>query len=104
MMTVLRLYPMPVTITEKEGTYEFSYVSVKGMENKIILGEYADRGIPVSADQPVNVRYTQKDGLSEQEYELIVNENGAEILYSFEHGAFYGTQTLCQLISMKKRG
>ncbi len=99
---MLKLYPMPVNIAEKEGTYEFNYVAVKGIENEIILGEYKDRGIVLSEDKVANVIYTKKDGLSEQEYELIINENGAEILYSYENGAFYGTQTLCQLINMEK--
>ncbi len=99
---MLRLYPMPVNITEKEGTYEFNYVAIKGIENEIILGEYKDREIVLSEDKTPNVIYTKKDGLSEQEYELIINENGSEILYSYENGAFYGTQTLCQLINMKK--
>ncbi len=99
---MLKLYPMPVNITEKEGKYEFSYVSVKGIENEIILGEYADRGIVLSNDKISNVKYVKTYNLEEEEYELTINENGAEICYSYENGAFYATQTLCQLINMEK--
>ncbi len=98
---MLKLYPMPVEITQKGGTYEFNYVSVKGIENEIILGEYKDREIILDNTKTPNVIYVKKEGLSEEEYELIISENGAEICYSFENGAFYGTQTLCQLINMK---
>ncbi len=96
---MIRLYPMPISINENDGTYKFTYVNVKGIENEIIIREYADRGITLSDGDP-NVIYTKKDGLNEQGYELVIDENGAEIFYSHENGAFYATQTLCQLINM----
>ena len=99
---MLELYPMPVSITEKEGTYKFSYVSVKGIDNEIILSEYNDREIILDNTKIPNVTYVKKGGLAEEEYELTINENGAQIFYSYENGAFYGTQTLCQIIYMEK--
>ncbi len=99
---MIKLYPMPVNITEKEGTYEFLYVSVKGIENKTILDVYSGMGIILSECKASNVIYTKTYNFSEEEYEIIINENGAEIVYTCESGAFYGTQTLCQLINMKK--
>lgn len=99
---MLKLYPMPLEIIEKEGKYEFLYSNVNGIENEIILNTYKEMGISLSADKEANITYTKKGNLDFEEYELIINENGAEIFYTFENGAFYGTQTLCQLINMKK--
>lgn len=97
---MLKLYPMPTDFTEFDGEYSFDYVSVSGIENETVLGEYSDRGIVLSDNIP-NVVYTKKEGIDEQGYKLNINENGVELFYSCEQGAFYGTQTLCQLINMK---
>ncbi len=98
---MLKLYPMPVEIKEKEGKYEFLYVSASGIENEVILNTYKEMGITLENEKTPNVKYKKAYSLSEEEYEIIINENGAEIIYTCESGAFYGTQTLCQLINMK---
>ena len=59
---MIKLYPMPISIKENDGTYRFSYVNIKGIENEIIIREYADRGITLSDGEP-NVIYTKKSDL-----------------------------------------
>ena len=98
---MLKLYPMPIKIEEREGTYNFEYVSVCGMENEVILNEFSEKEIKLSAIHTPNVKYVKEEGLAEEEYKLAIDQNGAEIRYFYDSGAYYATQTLCQLLNMK---
>ena len=40
--------------------------------------------------------------LSEESYEITVNESGVKVYYGTESGGFYATQTLLQLIDKKE--
>ena len=97
---MISLYPTPTEIKEYEGTYIFDYVSIKGGNERIFSDILKD--INLSSEKTPNIEYIEKDTLSEEAYEIHVNENGVTVYYFTESGGFYATQTLLQLIDKKE--
>ena len=102
----LGLIPRPQSITKISGTFDVSGAPdihggsfpaaaahlARQLENIAPVKRVA--GVP-----PLGIRYEMGTGLAPDAYGIDVNENGITLRASTESGAFYGTQTLLQLLS-----
>lgn len=107
------LLPRPKNITEKEGFYEINYhtavvlgerIKENGLTYAAILrsGILDGTGIHVSClrgkAQKGDIYLDFSEELKEQEYRLIVTENGVFVSGGDGAGVLYGVQTLCQML------
>ena len=77
--------------------FTFDYISIKG-GNERIFSDTLDE-ITLSPEKAPNI---EMNTLSEESYEITVNESGVKVYYGTESGGFYATQTLLQLIDKKE--
>ncbi len=96
----MRLYPVPKRVEIKEGNYAFSDILISGDICPVVYKAFSLYEIEIKEGKG-NILFTKTSGLDNEEYKIIINENGAELFYSDIGGALYGTQTLCQLIREK---
>lgn len=97
---MIRVIPKPNCIVEGNGVYHFNSCLVKNefeKNNKFInecLKEYS-----IQNGDKENLVFSMDSSLDKEEYSLSVNENGVKIVASTEVGAFYGLQTLKQMLN-----
>ena len=101
----LILYPVPRNMTAQEGTYTLidGRIDSDNLEMKAVEKIQKDASelaqAELSTETGETVLSLEKDGsLDEQGYSLEISENGIEITYNDEEGAYYAAVTLYQMM------
>lgn len=97
---MIRVIPKPNKVVEKNGKYNFTnckYQNEFSVNDKFVDAMLAEYN--VSSGDSVNLIFAKDASLEIEQYKLTVNEGGVKILASSDKGAFYGLQTLKQMLN-----
>jgi len=112
-MKKLVLLPTPEKLEYLDGIFKFTqsgyiviedrtiFTSAKRLKSFIFDALHKENSIIIRGENYQNqiVRFIQKLSLSNQEYELVIEQDGIFIYYNQPEGAFYAVSTLKQIIT-----
>lgn len=104
---MISIIPKPNSIVQLEGYFELFQPNITSeFDNydEIITAILAEFNIEVNKNNKPSIGILRVDNLALDEYELHIGENGVKICATSESGAFYGLQTLKQIINQNYVG
>ena len=104
---MISIIPKPNSLVQKEGYFELKNCKAKNEFAEVdwFVNELLDE-LNLQGDEngEVNIYLTNKSKLEKEEYELVISEKGVEVFASNGNGAFYGLQTLKQILLQNSVG
>jgi hexosaminidase len=100
----IKIIPLPNKIEVKQGVADLTNAALTlppslQQATEIITQGLASQGVALNSSATKKIHFEEDKNLGQEEYNLLIDDNGAKVSYSTLRGALYGYQSLAQIIA-----